>query len=584
MMADFLPAEVDVLIVGAGPVGLCAANLLGTFGIDAYVIERRSAASTLPRAIMVDDETLRTLQACGLDRQFQAMIRRGRGARYYDENGKPFAEVGAGPMNYGFPKRSHFFQPDLEGVLRDGLRRFNRKILWNHELVALRTYTAEEASVAGATVTVRRDGSGTRVIRAAYVLACDGARSGVRDMIGAKMEGESYSEDWVIFDCATDPDTEPISKFHCRTDRPFVSVVGPKQGRRYELRAMPGDTAESLRDPRRVRALLQSIRRGPVNESDVTRAAVYRFEAKLASSWQRGRVFLLGDAAHLTPPFAGQGMNSGIRDANNVSWKVALAINRRSSSASCLLASYEVERREPAWRMVQLAVAMGELVMPESAMAVDFRSRIIALMDRFPNARDYVVGMKFKPPPSYTRGAFVFGDDASDSGGRRASFHGSLVGHMLPQPPVRWRDTPREAGHVDSEAAGTQSEPRLDTVFGAGWALLAQCARVATAATAAREALWPELAPTLVLLDGSRSSGGDEDDVVVRALCPEWEDPHTALPMAAIRAHRDQILLIRPDRFVAAACWPDDARSVRATVAALRAKLGYGGGTAAARL
>ena len=117
MMADFLPAEVDVLIVGAGPVGLCAANLLGTFGIDAYVIERRSAASTLPRAIMVDDETLRTLQACGLDRQFQAMIRRGRGARYYDENGKPFAEVGAGPMNYGFPKRSHFFQPDLEGVL-----------------------------------------------------------------------------------------------------------------------------------------------------------------------------------------------------------------------------------------------------------------------------------------------------------------------------------------------------------------------------------------------------------------------------------------------------------------------------------
>ena len=125
-----------------------------------------------------------------------------------------------------------------------------------------------------------------------------------------------------------DPDQEPVSKFHCRTDRPYVSVVGPPSrgglGRRYEFRARPGvDTAEAMRrNPEEAAAaLLAGIR--PVAPGDVSRAAVYSFEAKLAARFQQGRVFLLGDAAHLTPPFAGQGMNAGIRDAHNLAWKVA---------------------------------------------------------------------------------------------------------------------------------------------------------------------------------------------------------------------------------------------------------------------
>ena len=109
-------------VVGAGPVGLVAANLLGSYGVPCLVLERRRTASELPRAILVDDESLRTLQAVGLDAAFRQLITQGRGARYYDERGEPFAEVGPGPRNYGFPKRSHFFQPDLEALLLGALR------------------------------------------------------------------------------------------------------------------------------------------------------------------------------------------------------------------------------------------------------------------------------------------------------------------------------------------------------------------------------------------------------------------------------------------------------------------------------
>lgn len=574
-----LPSSVPVVVIGAGPVGLCAANLLGTYGVPCLVLERRRVASVLPRAILVDDEAMRTLQAVGLDEAFSKLVTPGRGARYYDENGEPFAEVGAGPRNFGFAKRAHFFQPDLEALLLGALRErhetaLGSAALFGHQVVGV------EQDAGGVTLRVvdRRDSdadadaardAAAATVRAEFVLGCDGARSFVRGALGVAMEGDNYPEEWAILDMNNDPDQEAVSKFHCRTDRPYVSVVGPPDpqggglGRRYEFRARPGvDTAEAMADPEKAAAaLLKGIR--PVAPGDVSRAAVYSFEAKLAARWQEGRAFLLGDAAHLTPPFAGQGMNTGIRDAHNLAWKIAacVAARRGRQAGPALLGSYEQERRGPAWSMVQLAVAMGEIVMPQGAAEVGFRSRMIAYMDRFPAARDYVVGMKFKPPPSYSSGAFAAGG--------RGAFAGSLLGHMLPQPPVLWG--------APAGAAASAGPPRLDDVMGAGFALIAQQASTAADMVARRHELWPELAPTMLLLSDEEDAqlpGGDAQEGAVAALRPDWTSEHAALPMSAMRAHRDQVLLVRPDRFVAAAFWPGDVASVRETVAAFRHAMG----------
>lgn len=524
------PAAVTVAIVGAGPVGLMTANLLGRFGVSTVLIERNAAPYDVPRAITLDDEGSRTLQAAGLDREYLPHARPGHGSRYYDDAGQPFAEVGPGPVEYGFPRRTQIFQPAFERVLLTGLDRFEHvHAAYAHEM---RGFIQDEDKVLVSLV--GPDGV-EHEVSADYLIGCDGARSPVRRSLGIEMLGDTYPEDWLIVDTINDPDQESVSKFFCRTDRPYVSIPAPGGGRRYEFRAAPGETTQSLLDPATIRALLQPIRQ--FDDGDILRAVVYTFEARIAERWRQGRVFLAGDAAHLTPPFAGQGMNAGLRDAHNLSWKLwAVATGK---AAPDLLDSYERERRGPAWAMVQLAVAMGDIVMPQGAADIAFRTSIVAWMDRFPEARDFIVQMKFKPPPRYDAGVFV--------GLHDQPFAGSLVGQMMPQPTVR---------HADG------SMIRLDDVIGPGFALIAQQDATARAMADLRDRLWPELAPTMIALaDGLPATVAD-----IATLVPE---PGPAL--AALRAHRDQIILVRPDRYVAAGFWPDDTE---AAAMAFRAALG----------
>jgi 3-(3-hydroxy-phenyl)propionate hydroxylase len=272
-----------------------------------------------------------------------------------------------------------------------------------------------------------------------------------------------------------------------------------------------------------VREFLAPLRQLP--DEDITRITVYTFEARIAARFSQGRVFLAGDAAHLTPPFAGQGMNAGLRDAHNLTWKLAhvLAGGLAGRSSAALLDTYDQERRGPAWAMVQLAVAMGEIVMPQAREDVEFRQGILRQFDRFPAARDFIVNMKFKPRPRYDGGAFV---DLHDQ-----LVAASLVGAMLPQPDIQGPD-------------------RLDDALGKGFALLAQAEDTAAFMAARQDLLWPELSPARVLLMPKAVPPVDGVTSLVAA-------PGAGL--VASRAHRDQIMLIRPDRYVAAAFWPEDA-------------------------
>jgi 3-(3-hydroxy-phenyl)propionate hydroxylase len=501
------PKEVPVVIVGAGPTGLTAACLLATLGVEFVVLERDSGPMNLPRAIVIDDEGARTLQVFGLDQTYLRDTLAGDGSRYYDDDGNCFAETGRGPSNFGFAKRQFIFQPELEAALRARLEQLAPGAL---------CFGAEvrdiEESGDHALVSVRGAAGHSHSIRTQWVLACDGGRSPIRERLGIAMSGNTYEEDWIVVDTRNDPDKSLHSKFFCSDVRPAVSVPAPHGGRRYEFMLLPGETREEVLTDSFLAEVMAPLR--PFKREDIIRKTVYTFHARMAEQFRAGRCLLLGDAAHLTPPFAGQGMNAGLRDAHNVAWKIAAIV--RGGAAPQIMDSYDDERRKPAWDMIQLAVAMGSIVMPSGRDQIVFRDLLLKALAPFPNVRDYLIQMRFKPKPRYGQGLFL------DLGA--PLFEASLVGEMIPQPWIR------DLG-------------RLDSALGAGFALIAQ----GPLATAALEGLDQDSLLGLPLSRVCLSTMG-----AGAGLIPE--DSGIARPFLT---HRDQILLVRPDRYCAAAMFPD---------------------------
>lgn len=512
-----LPDRTQIIVVGAGPTGLTVANLLAQDGIDVLVVERNPATSDLPRAVVLDDEGSRTMDAIGLIDAFNDISFRAEGSRYYLEDGSCFATVGAGPEDYGFPKRSYFHQPELEEILSRGTERFENLHL--HFSTTLLSFSETEDGVDCALQLA----SGELVqVTCDYLLACDGGRSPVRTTLGIGMQGETYRQDWIVLDLNYDEDQDPFSKFYCDPARPWVSIPAPHGGRRYEFMLLDGETADEMLTHETLQHLLAPVR--TLASDEIVRKTIYTFHARIADRLCAGRVLLLGDAAHMTPPFAGQGMNAGIRDTHNVAWKIAAVLNGLADPA--ILSSYEDERRDPIWAMIQLAVAMGEVIMPVGPAQVTLRDALVQGLTKFPEARSYFLEMKFKPKPRYEQGLFVGLDDPD-------RLDASLVGQMIPQPRVETSD-------------GTVC--RLDKILGNGFALVAQDEAGERALLSARHPLWHSLSPTKVSLRDT--AGLDNGDVrKCKSVEPDYGRP--------IRTHRDQIMLIRPDRYVAGVCAPD---------------------------
>ena len=506
-----LPQETDVVISGAGPVGLTLANLLGQSAIGVVVLEKNQRPFDIPRAITLDDEGCRTIQATGLHKKFLPSTIRGKGARYYGEDGSPFAEVGPGPVEFGFPRRTHFFQPKLDQILANGLKRFQQaNVFYNYKLIDFSEINN------GVEIEVFTPGNKSHYLFCKYLIGTDGAKSDIRQKLNIKMIGETYPEDWIIVDTANDPDHEPVSKFYCRRDRPYVSIPAPNKGRRYEYRIQPEEQAQKLLEFQNIRERLSSTR--TINPEDIVRSTVYTFEAKIAEKWRVGKILLAGDAAHLTPPFAGQGLNSGLRDAHNLAWKLAIILKGEASEK--LLDTYELERREPAKAMIELAMAMGDIVMPKKERDIEFRNKLVEWLDRFPAARDYIVSMKFKPSPHYKKGAFV---DL-----HHQQFSGSLVGQMLPQLAVKQLNSP---------------EQQLDNFLGNDFALIIQDKHLIENATEVSKSFFYKTQIKTIFIGQPPFKSSD----YVTNLVPKADSL-----LKKLRAHRDQIILIRPDRYVAA--------------------------------
>ena len=383
-----------VAIVGAGPTGLTLANLLGVYGVACLLIERNADTVHEPRAVSIDDESLRTMQAAGLVEEVMAQTVHGYGSHYYSARGRLFAKVQPTEQPYGFPRRNAFRQPILEAQLHKALSRFPHvATLFDHELMAF------EDTGGGVSLRVRKADGHAFDLTCDYLVACDGASSFVRRTLGIGMSGSTFRERWLIVDLEDSPVTSPHTKVYSDPRRPTIALPGPNLTRRYEFMLHDHETDADLLDPAMVRQLLETHEAAP--QSRIVRTVVYTFHARLADRWSQGRVILAGDAAHLTPPFAGQGMNSGVRDASNLAWKLAAVVQGQLGPG--LLASYEPERRDHAWSMIEFALNIGRVMSPPNALAAFALEYGFLLLSLFPKARDYIAQMKFKPPPRFSR-------------------------------------------------------------------------------------------------------------------------------------------------------------------------------------
>jgi 3-(3-hydroxy-phenyl)propionate hydroxylase len=492
----------DVLVIGAGPIGLAMANLLADQGVEVMLVERHGGTSDEPRAISVTDETLRVMQQIGVMDALAPEMLMDTGARYFGRREQLLAEVRPASPRLGQPGKSQFDQPVMEKLLLDAAR--------SRPLIDIRfdTEAFRITDAAGHVDPVLIDDGGRRTVRSKWVVACDGGRSPVRSQLGLPMEGSTQVQKWIVVDIVNSPgEPERFSEFHCNGTRPVVVVPGVRGRRRYEFMLLPGEDAAQVTAPETIIRLIQPFQR--IVTEDIRRAAVYVAHQRVALSYRVSRVLLAGDSAHMMPPFAGQALNAGIRDAANLAWKIAAHV--KGTGTEALVDTYQTERRPHAVDMVRLSHRIGKVVMSTNPALTTLRDAAITALGVVPAAKGWLAGMKFLKQPHFTNGCVIpAGPDVPKAAA-------ALIGRSLPQPLV-----------TRGSAVPGDNVP-LDTVLGTGW----------------------------VLLRFPAASGTAGMEIV--QLRPGTDTPvQVSDATGAFRALADSgvTLVVRPDRYVAAAAMP----------------------------
>jgi 2-polyprenyl-6-methoxyphenol hydroxylase-like FAD-dependent oxidoreductase len=426
--------DFDCVVIGAGPTGAVLTALLAQRGHRVLVVERDERVFPLPRAVHFDHEIARVLQEVGVMDRLLPTMSAANEYRFENAAGELLVHVvmPRDSASSGWEASYMFVQPQLEQVLRDRLGELvGATAWWGAECVAI---AQSDETVA---LTLRRAGR-TDVVRARYAIGCDGASSAVRNLLGLEMDDLGFDEPWVVID--TKPKRgigldDTTAYQYCNPARPTTCVPAGPGRRRWEFMLLPCETRESIATPESVWQLLAPW--GGEAALDLVRVAVYRFHALIARQWRSNRVLLAGDAAHQMPPFMGQGMCSGIRDAANLAWKLDLVLSGVASDV--LLDSYETERAPHVRHIVETSIALGRVVCEQDAERAAQRDALLLAARR--------------------TGANPLGGQ----GGQAARIAQGVVqcgstgaGELFPQPHVRVRD----------------GIMRLDDVVGAGARLM----------------------------------------------------------------------------------------------------------------
>lgn len=408
--------DADVLVVGGGPVGVMAAILLAQRDFSVRVIERAPQVYDLPRAIVMDDEIQRVFQNVGLSEELLAITTPLQGAEFVRPDGEQIMgnEI---PTGIDFPLGHHpavtYYQPELEALLRSAALRNGVELSLGVEVTAV--------SQSPDRVTVETDdGPAT----GQWLVAADGASSTIRKQLGISFVDQGFDQDWLVLDVRLRRPVPTLPRFVqqvCDPERPTTFVVGHADYRRWEFQLQPGETRQEMVEPAKVWELLEPWLTH--DDAELIRAVVYRFHATVADSMRDRRIFLAGDSAHQMPPFLGQGLCSGIRDAANLAWKLRVVADGVATDA--LLDTYGDERLPHATGVVEHAVEAGRL--------------IDELSGRTPNETGLDAAYGGGRPFPILSGGMLHGDHAA-------------VGRQFPQPTIDGR--------------------RLDELLGSGFAIV----------------------------------------------------------------------------------------------------------------
>ena len=410
---------IPVVIVGAGPVGVTAATLLGQYGVECLVLDRWDGVHPQPRAVHLDDEVFRILARVGIAEEFGAVSRPTQGLQLVDREHRVLAvfhrEGERG--RHGHPQANMFDQPELEQLLRTNLEDLATVSLRGN--VEVNDVAPDGQGRVRLDLTVRGTGEQESLL-ASYVLGCDGANSVVRAAIGSMMEDLEFEQRWLVLDVATEVELDQWDGVHqvCDPRRAATYMrIGPTRYR-WEFRLLEGETAA---DYGSIDALLPLIgpwvHRVPHQALQLVRVAEYTFRAQLADHWRDRNVFLLGDAAHLTPPFIGQGLCAGLRDAMNLSWKLAGVISEDLPES--VLDTYEAERKPHTRSMIELAKLIGAAMTQGGRAGNVLRQLIAPRMHWVPGLRNRILDSE---TPALSRSALV----------HRRRFTRSLAGRLCP--------------------------------------------------------------------------------------------------------------------------------------------------------
>ncbi|MHA7651665.1 bifunctional 3-(3-hydroxy-phenyl)propionate/3-hydroxycinnamic acid hydroxylase MhpA [Mycobacterium sp. ML4] len=446
--------QLPVVIVGAGPTGIAAATLLAQYDVQTLILERWPGVYPQPRAVHLDDEIYRVIARLGIADEFAAISRPALGLRLLDQRFDVLAEFDRDPAHsaHGYPQANMFDQPELEGLLRANLKRYPAAELRENADV---TAIAAHGNRTRVTFTDRADGT-VHQVDADYLLGCDGANSLVRTQIGSSMRDLNFKQRWLVIDVATAADLRQWDGVYqmCDPARAGTYMRIGESRYRWEFRLLDGETASDFGTLDALRPLISPwTSHVPDSDLSLLRVAEYTFRAQIADRWRRGSIFILGDAAHLTPPFIGQGMGAGLRDAMNLCWKIAAV--RNGALPPRVLDTYQQERKPHARQLIRLALMVGWSMTGGGRLGDLTRRAVLPRLGLIPGLRNKILD---SATPALHRSSLV----------RKSHLPRQLAGTLCPNPVL-------------------PDGRRLDDIAGRGFAIVTRIPLGSNAETTLRE-------------------------------------------------------------------------------------------------